>query len=57
MSDNTEVLISKLVAAHRATRLFAIVPILSISIVFLAICALLLLLPLGLRVTGMLLPC
>lgn len=49
MSDNTELLISKLVAAHRATRPFAIAPILSLSIVLLAICALLLLLPLGLR--------
>lgn len=49
MSDNTEHLISKLVASHRAVRPFAIVPILSLSLLCLAICALLLVLPLGIR--------
>lgn len=49
MSDNTEHLISKLVASHRAVRPFAIVPILSLSILGLTIFALLLVLPLGIR--------
>lgn len=49
MSNNTEALISKLVASHQAVRPFIVVPILLLTLLVLAVFALFLVLPLGIR--------
>lgn len=49
MPDNTDLLIKRLVASHRAVSPFAAASILRLSVLLLSLCALLLLLPLGVR--------